>query len=39
VKFGDLLSLARELGADALATGHYVRRAVGPGGPELLPLP
>jgi tRNA-specific 2-thiouridylase len=35
VKFGDLLSLARELGADALATGHYVRRAMGPSGPEL----
>ncbi len=26
VKFSDLLSLARELGADCLATGHYVRR-------------
>ena len=25
-KFTDLLGLARELGADALATGHYVRR-------------
>ncbi len=35
IKFGDLLALARELGADALATGHYVRRAVGPCGPEL----
>jgi tRNA-specific 2-thiouridylase len=35
VKFGDLLALARELGADALATGHYVRRAVGANGPEL----
>src|SRR5215213_7015373 len=35
VKFGDLLQLARELGADALATGHYVRRVVGAGGPEL----
>ena len=35
IKFGDLLALARELGADALATGHYVRRAVGPYGPEL----
>jgi tRNA-specific 2-thiouridylase len=29
VKFTDLLSLARELGADCLATGHYVRRVVG----------
>src|SRR5438045_5776365 len=35
VKFRDLLETARELGADALATGHYVRRALGPGGPEL----
>lgn len=35
VKFGDLLALAHELGADALATGHYVRRAVGASGPEL----
>ena len=26
VKFTDLLGLARELGADAMATGHYVRR-------------
>jgi tRNA-specific 2-thiouridylase len=35
VKFRDLLSLARDLDADALATGHYVRRTVGTGGPEL----
>jgi len=35
VKFGDLLTLARELGADALATGHYVRRVMGGSGPEL----
>jgi tRNA-specific 2-thiouridylase len=35
VKFTDLLSLARELGADCLATGHYVRRVLGPSGPEL----
>jgi len=35
VKFGDLLTLAKELGADALATGHYVRRVRGEGGPEL----
>ena len=35
VKFTDLLSLARELGADCLATGHYVRRVVGARGPEL----
>ncbi len=35
VKFGDLLTLTRELGADALATGHYVRRIAGASGPEL----
>ncbi len=35
VKFRDLLSLAHELGADALATGHYVRRVMGPQGAEL----
>jgi tRNA-specific 2-thiouridylase len=35
VKFRDLLETARDLGADALATGHYVRRRVGPSGPEL----
>lgn len=35
VKFGDLLQLAKELGADALATGHYVRRMEGEKGPEL----
>ncbi len=35
VKFTDLLGLARELGADCLATGHYVRRVVGGGGAEL----
>ena len=34
-KFTDLLAMARELGADCLATGHYVRRVVGPAGPEL----
>ncbi len=34
-KFTDLLGLARELGADALATGHYVRRVEGAGGAEL----
>ncbi len=28
VKFVDLLAFARELGADCLATGHYVRRLV-----------
>jgi tRNA-specific 2-thiouridylase len=35
VKFTDLLSLARDLGADCLATGHYVRRVPGPNGAEL----
>ncbi|NYZ13531.1 tRNA 2-thiouridine(34) synthase MnmA [Azospirillum sp. RWY-5-1] len=35
VKFRDLLGTARDLGADALATGHYVRRVDGPAGPEL----
>jgi tRNA-specific 2-thiouridylase len=35
VKFADLLDTAKELGADALATGHYVRRLEGPDGPEL----
>jgi tRNA-specific 2-thiouridylase len=35
VKFRDLLATARELGADALATGHYARRVVGEAGPEL----
>jgi tRNA-uridine 2-sulfurtransferase len=34
-KFTDLLALARDLGADCLATGHYVRRLVGTGGAEL----
>lgn len=35
VKFTDLFRLARELGADCLATGHYVRRVEGPSGAEL----
>ena len=34
-KFTDLLAMARELGADCLATGHYVRRVGGADGPEL----
>ena len=34
-KFTDLLAMARELGADCLATGHYVRRVEGRNGPEL----
>jgi tRNA-specific 2-thiouridylase len=35
VKFRNLLEVARDLGGDALATGHYVRRVVGSAGPEL----
>lgn len=35
VKFKDLLGMARDLDADCLATGHYVRRVMGEGGPEL----
>lgn len=35
VKFRDLLDVARDLGAEALATGHYVRRIEGAHGPEL----
>lgn len=35
VKFRDLLKMAKDLGADALATGHYVRRLMGDNGAEL----
>ncbi len=35
VKFRDLLSTARDLGAEALATGHYIQRVEGEGGAEL----
>ncbi|MBT4743167.1 MAG: tRNA 2-thiouridine(34) synthase MnmA [Rhodospirillaceae bacterium] len=35
VKFEDLLTTARELGADALVTGHYVRRLEGEAGAEM----
>jgi len=35
VKFTDLIAFARELGADCLATGHYVRRVVKDGRVEL----
>ena len=35
VKFRDLLKTAKDLDADALATGHYIRRVDGPAGPEL----
>ena len=34
-KFTDLFGVARDLGADCLATGHYVRRIEGAGGAEL----
>ena len=36
VKFADLLRTARELGADALATGHYIRSRPGSGGHRAL---
>ena len=35
VKFRDLLDVARDLGAVAMATGHYVRREAAPTGPQL----
>jgi tRNA-specific 2-thiouridylase len=35
VKFTDLIAFARELGADCVATGHYVRRLVRDGKAEL----
>ena len=35
VKFTDLLELARQLGCEALLTGHYVQRIVGREGAEL----
>jgi tRNA-uridine 2-sulfurtransferase len=35
IKFHDLLGVAEELGAIALATGHYVQRIEGPDGPEM----
>jgi tRNA-specific 2-thiouridylase len=35
VKFRDLLDVARDLGAQAMATGHYVQRQIGPTGPQL----
>jgi tRNA-specific 2-thiouridylase len=35
VKFRDLLETARDLGAECLATGHYVQRVDGGAGPEL----
>ncbi|MEK9722131.1 MAG: tRNA 2-thiouridine(34) synthase MnmA [Rhodospirillaceae bacterium] len=35
VKFRDLLATAKDLDADALVTGHYVRRVEGDAGPEM----
>ena len=35
IKFNDLLKTARELGAAALATGHYISSKLGPNGWEL----
>ena len=35
VKFADLKRVAEDLGADCLATGHYVRRVAGEAGAEL----
>ena len=35
VKFRDMFDAAKDLGADAMATGHYVRRVMGENGPEL----
>ena len=35
VKFRDLLETAKDLDADCMATGHYIRREIGPAGPEL----
>ena len=35
VKFQDLLQTAKDLGADCMATGHYIQRKTGAMGPEL----
>ena len=35
VKFKDLLATARDLGADCMATGHYIQRKAGAQGAEL----
>ena len=35
VKFRDLLGVAKDLDADCMATGHYIRRIMGAEGPEL----
>ena len=34
VKFRDLMETARDLDADCMATGHYVRRQIGPRSPS-----
>ena len=34
VKFSDLLATAKDLGADAMATGHYIRRTIGASGAQ-----
>lgn len=39
VKFADLLATAKELGADALATGHYIRSRAGDNGHRALYRP
>ena len=35
VKFKDLLKVAKDLNADCMATGHYIKRVEGPNGTEL----
>lgn len=35
IKFGALLDAAKDLGAEALVTGHYAQRIIGAFGPEL----
>ena len=35
VKFHDLIDVAKDLDAEAMVTGHYVRRIEGAKGPEL----
>jgi len=35
VKFQDLLKVAKDLNADSMATGHYIKRVMGKYGPEL----
>ncbi|MEE9329942.1 MAG: tRNA 2-thiouridine(34) synthase MnmA [Parvularculaceae bacterium] len=35
VKFRDMLEMARDLGGQAMATGHYIAREIGAAGPEL----